>query len=165
MKKIKISSYYKKFPKLFEKEKKKISKIIRDSEIHHIGSTAISGLGGKGMVDIMIAIKNWEDSDSIIKKLKNRGFKHVHPKESGRIFLSKVRPTKLGDIHLHVVIKNGKLYKDLLSFRDYLRKNKKELKRFFRLKQKWEKETRGDRMKYNKLKKSYVDGVLNFYSK
>lgn len=159
MKKI-IFPYYQRFAKIFDREKNKISKMVKGFEVHHIGSTSVPGLGGKGIIDIMIAVKNWKDSDGIIKKLKNTGFKHIHPKEKGRIFLSKLGPTKLGDTHLHIVRKNGKPYKDLLSFRDYLRKNKKELKRFFRLKQQWEKEANGDRMKYNELKGGYVEEIL-----
>ncbi len=159
MKKI-IFPYYQRFIKIFDREKNKISKIVKNAEIQHIGSTSVPGLGGKGIIDIMIAIKNWKDSDGIIKKLKNTGFKHVHAEENGRIFLSKLGPTKLGDVHFHIVRKNGKPYKDLLSFRDYLRKNRKEIQRFFKLKQKWERKVRGDRIKYNKLKGGYVEEFL-----
>ncbi|MEK7172366.1 MAG: GrpB family protein [Patescibacteria group bacterium] len=54
---IKIYPYYQKFVKDFEKKKQEIVAIAKDVEVHHIGSTAVSGLGGKGIIDMMIGIK------------------------------------------------------------------------------------------------------------
>src|SRR4030042_4015834 len=109
----------------------------------------------------MIGIKNWKEAKSIIEKLKNIGFKHIHPKEKGRIFLSKTRKIKpSSNVHIHIVRKGTKQYENLLFFRDYLRKNKKEIKRFFKLKINWLKEVKGNRFKYNKLKEKYVKQII-----
>ena len=51
------------FPELFQKEKKRIEQACDALlQIEHIGSTAIPGLGGKGIIDIAIATKKhtWE---------------------------------------------------------------------------------------------------------
>jgi len=155
-----VYPYYPRFVKIFKEEKDKISKIIKEVEIHHIGSTSIPGLGGKGIVDIMIAIKDRKELENVVKKLKIIGFKHIHPEEKGRVFLSRVGPTKLGGTHIHIVVKNQRPYKDLLLFRDYLRKNKKEIKEFFKLKQKWAAEVKENRKEYGKLKEKYVKKIL-----
>jgi len=157
---LKIFPYNQKFLKYFNKEKDRISKSIKNIEIHHIGSTAVFDLGGKGIIDIMLGIDNWEELDGIIERLKNMGFSHIHPKENGRVFLSKEGLTKLGDTHIHIVKKGGKIYRDLLSFRDCLRNDKKESERYFNLKLKWLKEFKGDRVKYTKEKEDYVKDVL-----
>lgn len=159
MKKL-IHPYYRKFVGTFKREKDRISKKIKAVEIHHIGSTSVPGLGGKGMIDIMIGIKNWKKLKSIVKKLKAIGFNHIHPKEGDHVFLSKVGPTGLNDTHLHIVVRNGKSYKEFLTFRDYLRKNKQEVKRFFKLKKAWAAKVKGDRLKYGKLKRKYVEEIL-----
>lgn len=161
MTKLKILPYSQKFPKIFDKEKKKIFKAIRSNEIHHIGSTAVPGLGGKGIIDIMIGINNWKESDNVIRNLKSIGFKHIRPEEKGRIFLSEHKGPFPDNIHIHIVKKGNKQYKELLTFRDYLRKNKKEIKRFFKLKLEWLARAKGDRAKYNKLKEKYVKEILN----
>lgn len=160
MAELKILPYYQKFLKDFEKEKDRISKVVKNAEIHHIGSTAVPGLGGKGIIDIMLGINSWKDLDSIVEKLKGIGFKHIHPKEGGRVFLSRIGSTKLGDTHIHIVKKGGKVYKEILSFRDYLKNYKKEAKNYFNLKLKWSKEFGGDRKKYTKRKEDYIKGVL-----
>ncbi len=108
----------------------------------------------------MIGIKNWKELKNVVKNLKTIGFKHIHPKEKGRVFLSKVGPTKLGDTHIHIVITPQKPYKELLLFKDYLRKNKKEVRRFFRLKQKWAGDAKGNRKEYGKLKEKYIKEIL-----
>ena len=108
----------------------------------------------------MLGINSWKDLDDIVRKLKSIGFKHIHPKEGERVFLSKIGPTKLGDTHIHIVKKGGKVYRDLLSFRDHLIIDKEEARRYFSLKLKWLKEFEEDRKKYTKEKVSYVKDVL-----
>jgi GrpB-like predicted nucleotidyltransferase (UPF0157 family) len=159
MKKL-IQLYYSKFIKIFNREKSKISKLIKNVEIHHIGSTSVSGLGGKGIVDVMIGIKNWKELKGVVKKLRTIGFRHIHPKERGRVFLSKIGPTKLGGVHIHIVIKDSKPYKELLAFRDYLRKNKKEARRLFKLKKEWSMKVKENRIQYGKFKGKYVKEIL-----
>ena len=162
MVKLKLSQYRKKFLKIFKREKKKISKATDVNKIHHIGSTAVPDLGGKGMIDIMIGIKSWRETKDIVKKLKKIGFRHVHRKREGeRIFLSKHREPTPDNVHLHIVKKGSKAYKELLNFRDYLRKNKKEAKRYFKLKLEWLNKAKGNRAKYTKLKEKYIKETLN----
>lgn len=158
--KLKINPYNKKFKERFQKEKKRISELIKNCEIHHIGSTTIPGLGGKGIIDIMIGIRNWKEVKEIIKKLKALDFTHIHPKEKGRIFLSKNKTLSLSNVHIHIVKTGSKAYKDTLVFRDYLRKNKKEAENYSDLKIKWLKESKGDRKKYKELKGKYISEIL-----
>ena len=161
-KKLKISQYNKRYPEIFKRVKKKISKAAGAKDIHHIGSTAVHRLGGKGIIDIMIGIKSWREAKDIIKKLKKIGFRHVHRKrEGGRLFLSKHREPTPDNAHIHIVKKGSKTYKELLNFRDYLRKNTKEAKRYFELKFEWLKKARGSRAKYTKLKSKYINEILS----
>jgi len=52
---LKINPYSKKASERFNRQKNRILKAIGNFEIHHIGSTAIPGLGGKGILDILLA--------------------------------------------------------------------------------------------------------------
>ncbi len=165
MPKIKKHSYNKNYPELFEKEKDKILAVIPDCEVYHIGSTAVRGLDGKGIIDIMVAIENWDKTKKIVSRLKDLGYLHIHPKENERIFLSKDRSLSLDNIHIHIVKKHSKQYKELLAFRDYLRTNKEEAERYSRLKSEWLKESGDERDKYRKLKSEYIEKVLVKLSK
>jgi GrpB-like predicted nucleotidyltransferase (UPF0157 family) len=108
----------------------------------------------------MIAIANWKDSMEVLGKLRTIGYRHVHPKEKGQIFLSTRGDTALGDFHSHIVKKGSRQYKDYLAFRNYLRRHKKEAERYFRLKLEWLEKTEGDRKKYGELKEKYVKEIL-----
>ncbi|NQU82575.1 MAG: GrpB family protein [Parcubacteria group bacterium] len=160
MKKFKIYPSNLNFPEIFEEKKKKIFKIIEGCDIHHIGSTAVLGLGGKGIIDMMIGINDWKEAEEIVEKLKSIGFTHVNPKENERIFLSTQKDTGIGDFHIHIVKKGGNIYSDILAFRDYLRENKKEVSNFYKLKIKWHTDSNGDRKMYGKLKGEYIKEIL-----
>jgi GrpB-like predicted nucleotidyltransferase (UPF0157 family) len=82
MKKYVFKPYSKNFPELFQKEKERIvSNLNLPLVIEHIGSTAVPGLGGKGIIDIGIATdrriwssyrKNFKLSDMSLKQILAR---------------------------------------------------------------------------------------------
>jgi len=160
MSKVGLYPYSKKFAAIFKREKDLISLVLGKCEIHHIGSTAVSKLGGKGIVDIMISLDSWKEERDIVERLRSVGFHHVHPKERGQIFLSRIPRTKHGDTHLHIVKKGTRTYKEYLAFRDYLRAHRAEAKRYANLKRLWRKQARGVRAYYTTLKGRYVKDVL-----
>src|SRR3990167_3953894 len=112
---ITLFPYNKQFSQLFEKEKQKITAMLPNCEIQHIGSTSVPGLGGKGIIDILVGLKNWKNEQKIIAQLKKLGFLHIHPKVAGRIFLSRVKTTKYKDAHIHLVKTGSKQYHEMLA--------------------------------------------------
>ena len=160
MAELKLYPYSEEFTEIFEEEKSRIKKVLPEAEICHIGSTAIPAVGGKGIIDILVALFNWEEKDEAVEKLNGLGFGHVHPEENGRIFLSKTGVSEYKDTHIHLVEKGNKEYREKLLFRDFLRENQEEAKKYHQLKYKWEKEAKGDRDIYGKLKESYIEEVV-----
>jgi len=163
MEKFKLYPYSKDFIKIFKTEKKRIEKAIPDAQIEHIGSTAIPGVGGKGIIDILIALKDWSKKEKAVKELKFLGFRHVHPEENKRIFLSKTAETERGDTHIHLVEKGSREYGEKLFFRDCLRKSPKEALKYQKLKLIVLKESKGERKKYGELKENYIQKILKKY--
>lgn len=161
--KVKIYPYRQNFPKLFDQEKERILEALGNYELQHIGSTAVPGLAGKGIIDILIAVKDWSELPVVIKKLKFLGFVHIHPKDQGRIFLSKESVTKYKDTHIHIVKKYSVIYKNLLAFRDCLRLDKIEAKRYLILKRQWQKQGKNDRNYYRLAKTNYIKSVIKKY--
>lgn len=164
-KKFKILAYSQKYKKLFKKKKEEIANVIKRAEINHIGSTAVPNLGGKRIIDIMIAVPDWKAARKYVESLKKIGFTHVHPEERGRIFLSKDMDRKFNDTHIHIVKKGSKTYKDFLTFREYLRKNKNEAKKYFKFKSRTAQKTKNNRNRYRKLKGDYIENVLKKINK
>jgi GrpB-like predicted nucleotidyltransferase (UPF0157 family) len=160
MSKIKFHPYSEEFKEIFEKEKSRIKELLPEDEVHHIGSTAITGVGGKGIIDILVALQDRRKKQKAIEKLKKLGFLHIHPEENGRIFLSRIGETEYKDTHIHLVKKGNKDYLEKLLFRDFLKRNKKEAKKYHELKKNLVKEVKGDREIYGKLKKSYIENII-----
>ena len=74
MKKYVFRPYSEIFPELFQKEKDRITVQLKPlCIIEHIGSTAIVGLGGKGIIDIGIAT-NKEDMEIVSRHLQKLGY-------------------------------------------------------------------------------------------
>lgn len=130
--------YNKIFPSLFQKEKERIlSKATTVKKIEHVGSTAVEGLGGKGIIDIAIAIDQ-KNIEIIKEQLQFLGY-HYRPQYStvDRLyFISFLPDPEEGErrYHIHVMLEESKEWKDMLYFRDYLRLHPKVLEEYANLK-------------------------------
>jgi len=161
---VRILPYDSKAPEIFEEIRRFICDVIPyQVEVEHIGSTAVPGLGGKGIIDILIITKK-EYMQSIVEILESKGYKYNPqggtPPE--RLFVSgpyKYHGKEL-HIHIHITFFGSKEHRDKLLFRDYLRKHPDEAKRYYELKKQWSKEAGPDGSKYTELKTQYIEEIL-----
>ncbi len=151
--------YHKSYNEIFEKEKANFA-IMPKIKIEHIESTAVKGLGGKGIVDIMIGtkkIKMGEVSKAIVKK----GYKLIN-KETNRWFFEKdVCYPFVKRIHIQLIPLKSKMWKNTLMFRDHLIKNKKARLRYSKIKRAASKLAKGDGFSYRKHKSLFINKILN----
>lgn len=160
-----IEPYDSNLPVYFQKEKNFLIKnLSKDFEIQHIGSSAVSGLGGKNVIDVQLLVPSKKDAHSLIKKLESVGYSY--DKKGGdkyRIFFNRDRlyNKKKIPIHLHLMWESAEKYKDYLIFRDYLRNHPQEAKRYYSLKKIWAKKAEDIREKYVKMKMRYVRKIIN----
>lgn len=145
---------------LFTEASDTIHSMIPDAEIHHVGSTSVDELGGKGIIDIMVGIPNWQHKDEAVQKFKDIGFEHVHKEVNNRIFLSRVGDTKKNDVHIHLTYIGSSEYEDLLTFRNYLRDNPDEATKYGQLKREWLNHASGNRKIYTSSKNNYISSIL-----
>lgn len=161
---VKISPYDIKAPEIFQEIKQSLYDVIPyQIEVEHIGSTAVAGLGGKGIIDILIIAKQ-EYMRKIVEVLKSEGYKY-NPQAGTvpeRLFVS--GPYTYNErelhIHIHITFSGSKEQKDKLLFRDYLRRHPEEVEKYFELKKEWSREAGSDAGKYTELKTSYIQQVL-----
>lgn len=140
MKKYVFKPYSKIFPQLFEKEKERILVHIKKTLlVEHIGSTAIPNLGGKGIIDIAIAVHK-EDLESISKQLQDLGYEfRANGSTQDRLFFIILLPDSEEETrryHLHLTYPDNSEWKAFIDFRDYLKDHPKELKEYEELKRK-----------------------------
>lgn len=121
-----VREYDPKWALLFEQEADGIKSLLGDkiTRIEHIGSTSISGLASKPIIDIAIEIPSSENIESVIEPLSALGYVSSKDVSTERHFLRKGIPTTF---HLSVCYgdKGSFLVRQIL-FRDYLREHEED---------------------------------------
>ncbi len=89
---------------IFEKEKIRLLKPLQgtNSQIEHIGSTAIPGTIGKGIIDILVICENEQDQIYIRNKLITLGYiqGELNKIPDGRLFFSNARGSPVWEIFI-----------------------------------------------------------------
>tara|TARA_Y100000310_G_C20476036_1_gene712459 strand:+ start:125 stop:637 length:513 start_codon:yes stop_codon:yes gene_type:complete len=161
MEKYHFKEYNSKFPKLFQKEKIRLKKLLGKVMMEHIGSTAVPNLKGKGIIDIVIGVDKKN-----IPKFKNKLIegKYVFlPKagEKNRLFFE--RDYKycgmVRRVHLHLTYYKSDVWKRMISVRDYLKKHPREKKRYEKIKKDGVMICKGEGKIYREYKNKYLNNL------
>lgn len=156
MKKYVFKPYSKIFPELFEIEKGRILAGVKTAlSIEHVGSTAVPNLGGKGIIDIAIAV-NKQDMDLVSKEIQDLGYEfRPNWSTADRLYFIIYLPDpEEGNrrYHIHLTYPENIEWKDFLSFRDYLRSHPEEVEEYAEMKKKAALEADNEGEQYRKLK-------------
>jgi GrpB-like predicted nucleotidyltransferase (UPF0157 family) len=120
---IAICDYDPAWAQRFEQEKAALLEAVGEFivEIEHFGSTAVPGLAAKPVVDVLVGLKQYPIPDEAIYTLERIGYEFLgEAGVSGRLYFRKRQPLAF---NLGVVEWGGKLWRDNLLLRDYLRCN------------------------------------------
>lgn len=164
MKKYVFKPYDKTFPQLFEKERVKIAAAVKNNcVIEHIGSTAVDGLGGKGIIDIAIAV-NKSEMETVSKQLQELGYElRLAWSTPDRLFLRADLEDEQEGVrryHIHLTYRASSDWKGLIGFRDYLREHPQEALEYAELKKKAAGEVNEEGSKYRKLKEPLIESII-----
>ena len=157
---IKFSNNYKNY---FRYEKNLLHKTLGNNvAIEHVGSTAVKGLGGKGITDIVIGV----NADEIRKSksmLESAGYEYrAVASVPGRIFFRKdyVRKNRIRRVHIHLVKITGKELRQMIMFRDYLINNPGKLREYSQIKKLAVKAAKGDGKIYRSMKEEFIKNII-----
>ena len=162
-KKYKFRKYDKKYPQLFKREKIKLKRILgNNAVIEHIGSTAVPGLGGKGVIDILIAVLK-KDINKIRGKLEKA--KYLLSKSGGGIdrlfFTIDYRyGGNVRRVHIQLTLLNSHVHKEYIRFRDRLISDKKYFKKYADINKKGGKAAKNKGRFYRKYKEKFIKSLL-----
>lgn len=161
MREIIIVPYDRRWPLLFESEKAlleaTLGKVI--VEIHHIGSTSVSGLAAKPVIDILLEVANLSELDNC-----NAELAHIGYTARGENGISERRYfTKGGDQRTHQVhafMAGSSQIIRHLAFRDYLIKNKAVAEQYAGIKRAAALACENDIYRYSVLKAGFIEHHL-----
>lgn len=159
--KYKFRPYSENFPKLYKKERAKLIKILpKDIKMEHVGSTAIPGMGGKGIIDITVAVKKGKNK---MKEVLIEKKYEIMPHASGeeRISFKKIYKNKNKErrVHVHLTAHDGIEWKGVLAFRDYLIKHPNVAKEYAKIKREAVKIAKGEGKLYRKHKEAFIKKI------
>jgi GrpB-like predicted nucleotidyltransferase (UPF0157 family) len=159
---VRIVLYDPAWPVRFEQERAALRTAIGDwiaGGIHHVGSTAVPGLEAKPVIDILVGVRDLEESRSCFDRLAMLGYQYA-PYLSGEMhWFCKPDPSRRTH-HLHLVPVGSTRFRDELAFRDYLRVHRDVAEEYGALKQRLASEFRQDREAYTNAKTEFIRATL-----
>ncbi len=164
MKKYVFKPYSKIFPQLFDAEKKRIAGIIGTTAIiEHIGSTAVPGLGGKGIIDIAIAVTK-KDLERVSQQLQGLGyeFRPAFSSPDRLYFIAHLSDPEeeTRRYHVHLTYPENPEWKHFIGFRDYLKSHPRVAKEYEEIKRQAAMDANHDGEKYRKFKESIIQKII-----
>ena len=138
MKKYVFKPYGKIFPELFDKEKARIASLLKTAlAIEHIGSTAIPGLGGKGIIDIAISVYQ-QDMEVASQQLQSLDyeFRPSFSTPDRFYFIIYLPDPEEGTrrYHVHLTHPESTDWIEFIGFRDYLRNHPEKVQEYAEIK-------------------------------
>jgi GrpB-like predicted nucleotidyltransferase (UPF0157 family) len=133
--------------------------------VEHIGSTAVPGCRGKGVIDLAVTYTAG-DLEPAKQALDTLGFQ----KQTGRDPWPETRPMRVASvfalggsfqIHAHVIERDGAEHRELIAFRDALRHDAELLNAYERTKEQILARGITDSLDYSNAKHSFITGIVS----
>lgn len=143
---------------MFEEERSHLDVVFggRAAAIEHVGSTSVPGLCAKPIVDILVGLRELSLSDAEIGGMERLAYEYLGEFGlPGRLYFRKGEPRTH---HVHVVAYGGDHWERHLAFRDALRSNPEERRRYDELKRRLAAEGH-PREAYTELKTPFIREV------
>ena len=158
---VQLSPYEPGWQILFLKERDRLQTNIGGYvlDIQHIGSTSVPGMPAKPILDIGIAVRNFEEAVRCIPPMEKLGY--TYKAENGiprRHYFVKGTPRTH---HVHIVEIESEGWRNNLLFRDYLIRNPGTAREYRRVKQELAKQFATEREAYQAGKDNFIRAVLH----
>lgn len=158
---VRLVPYNEEWAMLFQETKSEVQQILGSNviDIQHIGSTAISGIVAKPILDVAVIVR---DLDSInLEGMKRHGY--VYGGEAGvpgRSFFAKYRDGDISTHHIHCYEQNNQNLLANIAFRDYLIAHPDYAKQYNDLKLHLAQQYADDRITYTNEKTDFIKMIL-----
>ena len=140
------------WPELAVEESARLRSALGDVEIEHIGSTAVPGLEGKAVIDLLIGVRELTTS---LRVPDYEAFGEAGV--SGRLYFRRRGPVSF---NVQVVERGGLLWRDALVLRDYLRAHPEERGRYAAGKRQALASGATTLLRYSEAKSALVEALL-----
>lgn len=159
---VQLEPYQEEWTKLYRHEVDRLTDIAGDwfLDFEHIGSTAITGMPAKPILDILAVVETLGEAEALISILEEHGYEHRPGDIEGRLFLAK-GPRTNRTVYLSLTEKGSDFYTEIIAFRDYLREHPDAAENYASLKLRAAEKYPEDREKYTAEKGDFIQEILN----
>lgn len=158
---VEIADYDPLWPARFEEEAAALRRGLAAwllGPIEHIGSTAVSGLAAKPVIDIMAGVRTLDESRPAIVTAADLGYCYAPYQTDREHWFCKPSPA-FRTHHLHLVPVGSPQWARPIAFRNYLRAHADVAGEYETLKRRLAIEHRLDREAYTQAKHPFIDRV------
>ena len=131
-------------------------------EIEHIGSTAVPGMLAKPIIDLLAGVESMAVAKSIVERICASGY--TTSTEFNETLVDRMWFMRWAEghrtHHLHMVVQDGKIWREHLAFRDALRSNPPFAARYAALKNLLVARHATDREAYTNAKAEFIHSAL-----
>jgi len=157
---VRLIPYIPEWARLFEEEKALLEAAIGDEvlDIQHVGSTSIPGMIAKPILDIGIAVRDYEEARVCIRPVEQLGYEY-----RGELGISRRHYFVKGEPrthHIHMNERDSRDWENQVLFRDYLIHHPEQAEQYAALKRELAETYPRDREAYLEGKASFIEGVL-----
>ena len=157
---IRIVDYDKEWPKKFHNHAQGIALALGATalRIEHIGSTSVPGLGAKPIIDILVVVPDSADETAYLPQLEAAGYvlRVREPDWNEHRMLR----TPDRDVHIHIYSAGCPEIERVLVFRDRLRRNHDDRRRYERLKRELAAREWADMNAYADAKTEVIESII-----
>ena len=141
----------------FEAEARELRRALQSVaiDVHHVGSTAVPGMPGKGIIDILLTVQSLTPKEAYATALHELGYiERPVPRPDSPFFTKpEVKPR---DFNMHIAVVGSPREVSMLAFRDYLRSHPAEASRYAEVKRRLARGESPDWASYGDGKHSFV---------
>jgi len=159
---IRIVSYDPSWPTRFQHEKTLLERALGawiTGGVHHVGSTAVSGLAAKPVIDILVGVHDLVSSRDCFGTLSEIGYQYAPYRSDEMHWFCKPHPS-CRTHHLHLVPTGSRRYRAELAFRDVLRSRPDLAEDYANLKRVLAADHEHDREQYTLKKTEFIQNAL-----
>jgi GrpB-like predicted nucleotidyltransferase (UPF0157 family) len=152
--------YDERYPQVFAEVVKTIQKVLTLAHIEHVGSTSIPGLGGRKVLDIVVAAEPTRH-DEMESKLVQMGcvkspFTHFLPMLTWSLrYHDQDYP-----VLLYLLPEEHEIYRGWIAFRTYMQQHPEEVQRYAEVKKRAIAEGKTDPARYQQAKAPYLEDLV-----
>ena len=148
---------------LFSEKRTRLNEALGEAalDIQHSGSTAVPGLSAKPILDIGVAVGDFDEAFGLIACVEALGYSYRGEKGVTRRHYSVQGSPERRTHHVHMLEHSSREWRNLIFFRDYLRAHPEAATRYQTLKTQLAEQFPKNREAYTGGKHAFIQDILS----